>query len=187
MGKNCAELTSFQILQGGNQFMSEVEWHLLVDGLWFSWLKLHQNCFNNHGLKLEPNKQNGLQGLQLLEFGVRPLPKWAALSFHCPSVPKRRWSQRIMLYPFRIPWWIPTSDPSCTPNTHGWMWIPKIAVRGSDARVLGRGCSGGKNGGDSEGDVRSPQSMGRRFWGLRLPRAHNMFAFGVSMSYTIHV
>lgn len=42
----------------------------------------------------------------------------------------------------------------------GWMWIPKIAVRGSDAGVLGRGCSGKNGGTDSEGDVRSPQSVG---------------------------
>lgn len=108
MGKNCAELTSFQIWRGVNQFMSEVEWHLLVDGLLFSWLKLQENCFNNHGLKLEANKQNGLQGLQLQNLGSEPNSSEVSW-VKCPSPSVSDPMELTSWWSHALHRWIPTS------------------------------------------------------------------------------
>ncbi len=137
--------------------LSEVEWHFLVDGFLFCWLKLQENASNNMDC-FEPKKP--------CTSGTAT-KKWdpnSSLLSCCKLIPFRSTGgvERIIprnrpTSPFRIPW----IHHDVMPFTDGIpiRWIRSVGctvvhppgfqngspfARGSNARVLGCGCSGGQ-------------------------------------------
>lgn len=84
-----------------------VFWHLLVDGLIFGWLKLEENCFNNHGLNSNQTNKMDFRGCNCKNLGSDLFPsELSYISFHCPSVSD---PMELTSWCHALHRWIPTS------------------------------------------------------------------------------